>query len=112
MAHYITTHNSKAEAVYSDKVPSDRVQFPTPIGTMELIATTHSSPVDVSTDSDIDQFAHDRENGIGTRMFPENGTAVRILLSTFLRQALIIPNKFRLHGLTSNPPAKVQCTGH
>ena len=79
MPHYIVTHNSKAEAVFSNKVTGENIQLPYPIGSMEILSTTHNGPVNVSTESDIDQYAHDRSNGIGNTICPENGSATAIL---------------------------------
>ena len=79
MPHYVVTHNSNAEAVFSNKVSGDNVQLPTPIGSMEILSTTHNGPINVSTESDIDQYLHDRANGLGNSICPENGTATAIL---------------------------------
>ncbi len=49
------------------------------MGGMTMISTTHSFPPDMSVEDDIDQFAHDRVNGIGNKINTENGTATAIL---------------------------------
>ena len=79
MPHYIVTHNPDAKAVFSDKIPQENVQLPGPFGSMEILSTTHNGPINVSTESDIDQYAHDRSAGLGNSICPENGTATAIL---------------------------------
>ncbi|KAK5164266.1 uncharacterized protein LTR77_009960 [Saxophila tyrrhenica] len=79
MSHYVTTHNDKGEATFSDKVPASPTQLPLPGGSMNILFTTHTTPTPVHNDSSIDQYTHDRTNGLGNAICPPNGTAAAIV---------------------------------
>ncbi|KAK3697138.1 hypothetical protein LTR37_017634 [Vermiconidia calcicola] len=75
MSHYVTTHNANGEAIFTSKIPTEHVHVPTPFGSMNILSTTHNTPLNVSTEADIDQYAQDRTEGLGQRICPNNGTA-------------------------------------
>ena len=79
MANYITTHDSNGKAIFSSSSQSNRTKLDAPIGTMEMLYTTHSTPTNVASDSDIDQYSKDARDGLGHRLCPEGGTAAAIL---------------------------------
>lgn len=79
MPQYITTNDSNGKAVFSDKVPSESIALPIGIGSLETLSTTHSFPVDINTEADIDQYKIDREHGLGGRICPPHGLAIGIL---------------------------------
>lgn len=79
MANYITTHDSSAKAIFSNNVQEARTKLDTPIGNMEMLYTTHKMPVNVASESDIDQYSKDSREGLGNRLCPEEGTAAAIL---------------------------------
>lgn len=79
MPHYVTTHNANGEAIFSQKVPPSNEPIATAFAPMTILYTTWTSPLDVSTDADIDQYTRDRKEGLGNKICPENGTATAIL---------------------------------
>jgi len=80
MSHYITTHDSSAKAVFSDKVPIEHNLFPMPGGAMRIIGAAHAIPANISTEADIDQYALDRTNGLPNNSFcPPHGSAAAIV---------------------------------
>jgi quercetin dioxygenase-like cupin family protein len=78
MSNYITTHNSEGKAIFSDASGS-RTKLDTPIGSMEVLYTTHSVPTNVASEADIDQYSQDAKGALGNRLCPENGTAAAVL---------------------------------
>ena len=92
MSHYVTTHNPNGNALFSSKVALEPVVIPTVIGSMKILWTTHNTPVNVSTELDIDQYVHDRTNGLGNHICPGHGTALATLS--------IEPNKASLFHCT------------
>lgn len=82
MPHYITTHNTDGKAVFSDKIPTTTHTMPIPIGNIQMLSSTHSFPMNLSTEDDIEQYEHDRNNkffpGI-RRTCPDTGTAACII---------------------------------
>lgn len=82
MSHYITTHNSDGKAVFSDKIPTTPHTMPIPIGTIQMLSSTHSFPMNLSTEQDIERYEDDRNNkffpGI-RRTCPDTGTAACII---------------------------------
>ncbi|KXL48695.1 hypothetical protein M433DRAFT_152183 [Acidomyces richmondensis BFW] len=80
MSHYITTHDSSAKAIFSDKVPIEHKLFPLPGGAMRMIGTAHAIPANISTEADIDQYAQDRTYGLPNNAFcPPRGAAAAIV---------------------------------
>ncbi|KAK3700321.1 hypothetical protein LTR37_016025 [Vermiconidia calcicola] len=79
MSHYITTHNANGEAIFTSKIPTEHVDIPTPIGSMNILSTTYNTPLNVSNEADVDQYAKDRTEGLGNRICPDNGTATAFL---------------------------------
>jgi hypothetical protein len=76
MSTYITTHNSSGQAIFSTAVPEERHTMAIPGGCLELLSSTHTFPPNLSTESDIEQFAHDRTNGLPNgALCPPNGAA-------------------------------------
>lgn len=62
--HFTTTHDASGKSVFSSKVPEDRHVINMPGMTMEIIYTSHVFKPDMSKETDIDQYAHDRTNGL------------------------------------------------
>ncbi|KAF2172601.1 hypothetical protein M409DRAFT_16565 [Zasmidium cellare ATCC 36951] len=80
MSNYITTNNAEGKAVFTDKIPAPRYKIDTPNLTIEFVYTSHKSIPDLSTEKDIDQYVHDRINGLGPRgAMPPEGVAIAIL---------------------------------
>ena len=79
MANYITTHDTNAKAIFSNNVQGARTKLDTPIGSMEMLYTTHNMPVNLISESDIDQYSKDSRDGLGNRLCPEGGIAAAIL---------------------------------
>ena len=80
MAHHITTHDDQGRSVFSTKVPAERHTRDVPSGKLEMLATTHAFPPNLSTESDIDQYAHDRIHGLPPgEVCPKNGAAACII---------------------------------
>ena len=80
MSHFITTHNAKGKAVFSDRLAPEQVNIPSPMGSMTILSTSHHAPCDPSTEKDIDHYDHDRTNGLPPGMIcPSNGYASSIL---------------------------------
>ena len=79
MSNHITTHDSSAKAIFSNNVEEARTKLDTPIGSMEMLYTTHKMPVNVASESDIEQYSKDSREGLGNRLCPEGGIAAAIL---------------------------------
>lgn len=81
MSHHITTHNQGGKAIFSTKVPSEHYDHNIPGGKLAIISTAHTFPPDLSTESDIDQHAHDRTHGLPqeTPICPSGGAAAAIV---------------------------------
>jgi quercetin dioxygenase-like cupin family protein len=82
MSLYITTHNAEGKAIFSDRVSQATPKLEIPIGNIQIISSTHKFPVDLSKQSDIEQYENDRKQPMfpGTRRIcPEDGTAVCIM---------------------------------
>lgn len=84
MPHYITTHNSSGEAIFDTSIPTSahkismRPDVPAddPTG-INILYTSHTFRTNLSTTTDLTQYAHDRTNGLppGT-ICPKDGFAV------------------------------------
>ena len=80
MSQYITTTNSEGKGVLSEKVPTARHAIEIPGGSMEILYTSHSAKPNLSTEADIEQYAHDRTNGLpNNAIAPEVGTSGAII---------------------------------
>jgi mannose-6-phosphate isomerase-like protein (cupin superfamily) len=82
MAHYITTHDTTGTAVFSPKAPGSQHSMPIPIGDIRIISSSHQIPLNLSNESDIDQYQHDRTSPFfpgERRICPDNGTATCII---------------------------------
>ncbi|KAK3052470.1 hypothetical protein LTR09_006324 [Extremus antarcticus] len=79
MSHYVTTHNSSGEATFSAKISPSQAEIQTPFGTQNILFTTWNSPINLSTEADIDQYSKDRSEGLGHKICPENGSAAAII---------------------------------
>jgi mannose-6-phosphate isomerase-like protein (cupin superfamily) len=81
-AHHITTHDENGKAIFTSKPLSAQKKLPIPIGDISIISSTHSFPLDLSSEADIDQYQHDRISPFfpGTRRIcPDGGTATCIM---------------------------------
>lgn len=82
MSYYITTHNEDGKAIFSNKVPTATHTMPIPIGNIQMLSSTHSFPMSLSTENDIEQYKHDRNDkffpGV-RRTCPDTGTAACII---------------------------------
>ena len=78
MSNYITTHNSEGKAIFSGS-SGGRTKLDTPIGSMEVLYTTHNVPTNVASEADIDQYSQDAKGALGNRLCPEKGTAAAVL---------------------------------
>jgi quercetin dioxygenase-like cupin family protein len=82
MSLYVTTHNAEGKAIFSDKLGQEIPKKEIPIGDISIISSTHNFPVDLSEETDIEQYEHDRTQPMfpGTRRIcPDGGTAVCIM---------------------------------
>lgn len=82
MAHYITTHDANGTAVFSPKVPIEQNNIPIPIGDIRIISSSHKFPLDVSNETDIDQYQQDRTSPFflgDRRICPDGGTATCLI---------------------------------
>ena len=80
MSNYITTTNAEGKAVFTDKIPAERHKLQAAALSIEFIYTSHKSIPDLSTETDIDQYALDRHNGLGPRgAMPAEGVAIAVL---------------------------------
>jgi quercetin dioxygenase-like cupin family protein len=79
MATLITTHDTGGRSVFSDKVSTEAHPIEIPGGNLSIIYSTHSFPHSLACEDDIDQFAHDRKNGIADGICPRNGHAAAIV---------------------------------
>lgn len=79
MANYITSHDSSAKAVFVDRASGERTKLDTPIGSMEVLYTTHTVPTNITSEADIEQYSEDAKGALGNRLCPERGTAAAIL---------------------------------
>ncbi|KAK4539857.1 hypothetical protein LTR36_010318 [Oleoguttula mirabilis] len=79
--HYITTHGDQGESVFSTKVPTEHYAHDIPGGKLEIIYSAHTFPPNLSTELDIDQYAHDRTHGLPAEnpICPVDGTATAIV---------------------------------
>lgn len=81
MPQYITTHDANGRAVFHQQSPLENVKLLAGKGSMEIISTTHSFPTDVSADSDIKAYLHDRIHGLAPTnpICPPNGTSTAFI---------------------------------
>lgn len=79
MSHYITTHDAQGRSILSDKTPTAPHELFIPGGKMEIIYSSHHFPPTLATEEDIDQYVHDRTNGIEGGICPPQGTAAAIV---------------------------------
>lgn len=83
MSTYITTHDSNGYARFCTTVPEKQHRMDVPMtgGNMKIIYTTHSFPAKVSTEDDIETYAHDRVNGLpaANPICPPHGVAAAII---------------------------------
>ncbi|EMC98547.1 hypothetical protein BAUCODRAFT_32604 [Baudoinia panamericana UAMH 10762] len=79
MSHYITTHDKSGKSVFSKTVPSEPHPMPIPAGNLQLVYTSHTFRPDLSKEADIEQFAHDRANGLGNAVTPPSGVAAALV---------------------------------
>ncbi|KAK5114237.1 hypothetical protein LTR85_010302 [Meristemomyces frigidus] len=80
MAHLITTHDDQGRSVFSTKIPTEHPAHEIPGANIAILYTTHTFPPNLSTESDIDQYAHDRTHGLPPgQVCTENGTAASIV---------------------------------
>ena len=82
MSHYITTHDGEGKAKFSQKIPTGAVNIEVPFGSTNVLYTTDSTPVSVSTEADMDRYGKEKTEGIGGpagRMVAENGATAVIV---------------------------------
>lgn len=80
MSQFITTHNPSGRAIFTSKIPSEQKPLPLPAGSMTILYTTHSMPVDLGTEADLDAYAVDRVKGLPPGSpAPANGTTAAIV---------------------------------
>ncbi|KAJ5754193.1 hypothetical protein N7533_003736 [Penicillium manginii] len=82
MAHYITTHDANGTAVFSQKAFVAQNTMPIPIGDIQIISSSHHFPLNLSSETDIDQYQQDRTSPFfpgGRRICPDDGTATCII---------------------------------
>jgi mannose-6-phosphate isomerase-like protein (cupin superfamily) len=82
MSLYVTTHNAEGKAIFSGKVLQEVKKNEITIGDIRIISSTHKFPVDLSTESDIEQYNQDCTQPIfpgARRICPDGGTAVCIM---------------------------------
>ncbi|KAK4495177.1 hypothetical protein PRZ48_013504 [Zasmidium cellare] len=86
MPHYITTHNSSGQAVFSTAIPEQphiipmRKDDPNDPSDLTILYTSHQYKADFSTESDITQYTHDRTHGLPPgQITPTNGWGVNIV---------------------------------
>jgi quercetin dioxygenase-like cupin family protein len=81
MASYYTTHDATGKAVFAN-IPTERHTTQMPSGSMQILSSTHETPINLSTEKDLDQYQHDRVQPFfsGTRVIcPDKGTSTCII---------------------------------
>jgi quercetin dioxygenase-like cupin family protein len=80
MSHYITTHDDANASVFSSTVPEQRHVIEHPGATVQILYSAHTFPPNLSSETDITQFAHDRLNGFGHgELTPATGFSASIV---------------------------------
>lgn len=82
MAHYITTHDADGTAVFSQKASVEQNKMSIPIGDIRIISSSHRFPLNLSSETDIDQYQQDRTSPFfpgGRRICPDGGTATCLM---------------------------------
>lgn len=82
MAHYITTHDANGTAVFSQKASVEQNKMPIPIGDIRIISSSHRFPLNLSSETDINQYQQDRTSPFfpgGRRICPDGGTATCLM---------------------------------
>ncbi|KAF2719740.1 hypothetical protein K431DRAFT_286377 [Polychaeton citri CBS 116435] len=80
MSHYITSHDDKGTSVFSKSL-TERIVHRVPGGTIEIVASAHTVPANVSTNEDIEKYEHDRVHLFPRKspLCPPVGTATAIV---------------------------------
>lgn len=80
MLNFITTHDSTGTAVFSKRLPTEQHPIEIPIGRLTTLWTTSTFPPNLSTTSEIEQYAPYRINlPPKGQICPPNGTSVLIM---------------------------------
>lgn len=78
MPTYITTINSKGKSVLSTSLPTSNHEIPTGMdGTSLFLLWSNTFQPDISTESDVDQYAKDRLTGVA----PDSGKITTMLVT-------------------------------
>lgn len=82
MTHYITTHDARGAAIFSQKTSVEQNKMLIPIGDIRIISSSHYFPLNLSTETDIEQYQQDRTSPFfqgGRRICPDGGTATCLM---------------------------------
>lgn len=80
MSQFVTTFNSSGKSIFSLKIPTEQNTLSIPLGKITYLYTTHTSPLNLSTETDIDAYATDRVKGLPpTTPVPEGGTSAAVI---------------------------------
>ncbi|RAK77249.1 cupin domain-containing protein [Aspergillus fijiensis CBS 313.89] len=77
MAHYITTHDPNGAAIFAEG-STEQHAIPIPIGEIKILSSSHSFPMNLSSEADVEQYREDRTTTFfpgSRRICPEGGTA-------------------------------------
>ncbi|RAH47720.1 cupin domain-containing protein [Aspergillus brunneoviolaceus CBS 621.78] len=77
MAHYITAHDPNGAAIFAEG-STEQHAIPIPIGEIKILSSSHSFPMDLSSEADVEQYREDRTTTFfrgSRRICPEGGTA-------------------------------------
>ncbi|KAM0415975.1 hypothetical protein ACHAPT_013074 [Fusarium lateritium] len=80
MSHFITTHDKSNKSVFSTIIPENRHVVTFPGAELQMLYSGHSYPPHPSGDTDIEQYAQDREKGFpGGELTPTPGFLASIV---------------------------------
>lgn len=81
MSNFITTHSASGEPTFDSTISPSHHTIPMPGGSQQIIYTVHNAlPLDLSSPSDLDQYAQDRTSGLPAgQISPPSGSAAGII---------------------------------
>ncbi|KAK1487567.1 cupin domain-containing protein [Colletotrichum cuscutae] len=80
MSHHFTTHDAAGKAIFSH-ASGTRESHQGPSGSIQVVASTHNTPLDLSSEADIEQYKIDRTQSLflSSRVIaPDKGTSARV----------------------------------
>ncbi|KAK1637342.1 hypothetical protein BDP81DRAFT_449385 [Colletotrichum phormii] len=80
MSHHIITHDATGKAVFSH-ASGTRESHQVPSGSIQVVTSTHNTPLDLSSEADIEQYKIDRTQSLflSSRVItPDKGTSALV----------------------------------